>query len=136
MTPHYGQGRGRAPDSGMCERWWTGGSAVRLQVRLLCSSTKSYKSGSTIAIMLAIVDAAGTNRSAVGLPLTITGDQSVSGRVRADGAEVHVRGMGSCPNDSLACSRYIYQLKTNGFRKGTYNLLFTVGGTSPCTKRR
>ena len=101
--------------------------AVLYTILRLYDWTKVHQSGSTIPIRIQVYNASGANLSSKALPVHVVGTALVSSNTTGalyDGLS------GSADTDFKVVSwplSYMFNLKTTGLARGTYNLLFTVG---------
>lgn len=120
--------------------WWipyaTGVLPVSVpcyQVHLLTSASRAFRAGNTVPVKLQILDAAGVNRSAEDIKLTVVALTNIS-----DGSAVALPSSGDIDSDNDfrfvrsigQTGGYIYNLNTRHLAAGTYRLVFTVNGVS------
>jgi hypothetical protein len=99
----------------------------------LYDSTKAVHSGSTVPIKLQLCDASGNDMSSSGITVHATGltqiSTSTSGAVQDSGNSNPDNDFRFDPTLGTT-GGYIFNLSTKGLTTGTYNLNFTVAGSS------
>lgn len=95
---------------------------VTYQVQLQYNFVKAVNSGSTVAVKIQLENAAGTNLSASGIPLTVTG---LSPSPAPGTAPTGTFTFLTLPDQGPG---YQLNVKSTGYPKGTYTLSFTVSG--------
>ena len=94
---------------------------VAYKVQLLYSQTSPSTSGSTVPVKLQLLNAAGTNLSASGIKVTVTGLSPSPAPGKAPSGTFTFLTLDQGPG-------YQLNVKTTGYPPGTYTLSFTVSG--------
>jgi hypothetical protein len=112
ITASYGGDSGFAGSTGSLTQ------TVQYKVQLLYDSAKAHHSGATVQVTLQLLNAAGTNLSASGVPVTVTGlsPSPASGTAPTGTFTFLNKGPG-----------YQLNINTTGYPAGTYTLSFTAG---------
>ena len=93
---------------------------VAYAVKLLYDPAKAYKSGANVAVKLQLPDAAGSNLSAPGITVTVTGLSPSPAPGTAPRGTFTYLTLDQGPG-------YQLNVKTTGYPAGTYTLSFTAG---------
>ena len=94
---------------------------VAYKVQPLYSQTSPSNSGSTVPVKIQLLNAAGTNLSAAGIKVTVTGLSPSPAPGKAPAGTFTFLTLDQGPG-------YQLNIKTTGYPKGTYTLSFTAGG--------
>jgi hypothetical protein len=93
---------------------------VQYKVQLLYDTAKAHHSGATVQVDLQLVNAAGTNLSAAGIPVTVTALSPSAAPGSAPAGAFTFLTLTQGPG-------YRLDINTTGYPAGTYTLSFTAG---------